>query len=770
MYLLFFVALFIQFTFKAESSIFSQLRQYQLFDKPFLRTTRDSNGRETKQIAFYAWGRSWYLILRREASFRTSNFTVRFISTNRTRSLPTKTKYAELYTGYVSESNHSFVLAHLDEHRSVLSAHIHINSDIYVIEPLADYTVYIGNNSMLMYRLRDIHVIQSSSKPMHYTSSATFWPLKTDTFDDYNRRKRSISHEGQHKFCRLTLIADYAFYTNLGNKDGPKTISHIIKLFDRLNYLFLTSKFLDNQNGEMTGYGFLLQEIVIHESWTSNAGHYNSPTDIGGKMWTATSLLKAFSRFDVKQSCLAHLLSYKRVAEGILGMSWLASPDPKKLGGICSLPFRQNSKGILYLNTGWTTYVDYNGQQLVNALAELITAHELGHSWGADHDPDTKECNPPATSHGKYLMYTYSVSGYAENNGKFSPCSLRTIGACLVNRAPLCFDDSSSVAFSNLCGNSRIDEGEECDAGRNPHDRCCSSDCLLREGARCSPWNHACCTSDCQYASNNTICAQTNKANPCLGPGQCNGLSPICPGPKLLSTGHCDEYGWCYEGQCHPFCDSLGLETCICDAVEESCFICCLFPISHPGLNQSMTCLPVILSQDEYISHYAMHKRGDSDFYNKSYSLIRYSKRAVYSVHTFSPFLSSSVLHLYSKYLSNSTYHFTRNQTKILSTSQLTTTTANQVSYNHHHHRNPRLVHIHLQDYRPCHYGYCMSGKCVESRSKRILRFWTPVHYSRQKNFGTIVWDNLTLSTIILSLILWIPLSACVAYLNRYHH
>ncbi|VDP06073.1 unnamed protein product [Schistosoma margrebowiei] len=155
---------------------------------------------------------------------------------------------------------------------------------------------------------------------------------------------------------------------------------------------------------------------------------------------------------------------------------------------------RRNNKKDLYLNTGWTTYVDYNGQQLVNALAELITAHELGHSWGADHDPDTDECNPAAISSGKYLMYTYSVSGYAENNGKFSPCSLRTIGACLVTRAPLCFEDSSA-AFSNLCGNSRVDEGEECDAGRNPHDPCCSSECYFRTGAHCSPWNHGCCTS-----------------------------------------------------------------------------------------------------------------------------------------------------------------------------------------------------------------------------------------------------------------------------------
>ncbi|OON16612.1 hypothetical protein X801_07576 [Opisthorchis viverrini] len=68
------------------------------------------------------------------------------------------------------------------------------------------------------------------------------------------------------------------------------------------------------------------------------------------------------------------------------------------------------------MNTGWTTYADYSGRRLLNAMAELITAHELGHNWGAAHDPDTEECSPPAHSRGKYLMYAHSVAGFAVNN------------------------------------------------------------------------------------------------------------------------------------------------------------------------------------------------------------------------------------------------------------------------------------------------------------------------------------------------------------------
>ena len=41
---------------------------------------------------------------------------------------------------------------------------------------------------------------------------------------------------------------------------------------------------------------------------------------------------------------------------------------------------------------------------------------EFGHNWGSQHDPDTSECAPSSFDGGKYMMYTYSVSGYEKNN------------------------------------------------------------------------------------------------------------------------------------------------------------------------------------------------------------------------------------------------------------------------------------------------------------------------------------------------------------------
>ena len=91
----------------------------------------------------------------------------------------------------------------------------------------------------------------------------------------------------------------------------------------------------------------------------------------------------------------------------------------------------------------------------------VTTAHEFGHNWGSEHDPDSSECSPSASQGGSYLMYTYSVSGYDINNKKFSPCSLRFIRKVLLAKSGRCFTEPEE----SFCGNLRVEGEEECDAG-----------------------------------------------------------------------------------------------------------------------------------------------------------------------------------------------------------------------------------------------------------------------------------------------------------------
>ncbi|CAB0019395.1 unnamed protein product [Nesidiocoris tenuis] len=70
----------------------------------------------------------------------------------------------------------------------------------------------------------------------------------------------------------------------------------------------------------------------------------------------------------------------------------------------------------LYLNSGLSSSRNHYGQRVITREADLVTAHEFGHNWGSEHDPDINECSPSASQGGSYLMYTYSVSGYDVNN------------------------------------------------------------------------------------------------------------------------------------------------------------------------------------------------------------------------------------------------------------------------------------------------------------------------------------------------------------------
>lgn len=48
--------------------------------------------------------------------------------------------------------------------------------------------------------------------------------------------------------------------------------------------------------------------------------------------------------------------------------------------------------------------------------ADLVTTHELGHNFGAEHDPDNNDCAPRDEKGGKFVMYPIAVSGDHGNN------------------------------------------------------------------------------------------------------------------------------------------------------------------------------------------------------------------------------------------------------------------------------------------------------------------------------------------------------------------
>ncbi|XP_051016720.1 disintegrin and metalloproteinase domain-containing protein 7 [Acomys russatus] len=179
----------------------------------------------------------------------------------------------------------------------------------------------------------------------------------------------------------------------------------------------------------------------------------------------------------------------------------------------------------------------------VNIIGNRM-AHQLGHSLGMQHDDFP--CTCPL---GKCVM----SSSESIPAIKFSKCSLNQYKQYLRDQSPACLLNNPLPEESSgypLCGNKKVDDGEECDCGpvqecTNP---CCDAHrCVLKPGFTCV--GGECCES-CQIKKAGTICRQAK--NECDFPEACTGHSPECPKDLFQANGFpCKKgEGYCFMGQC----------------------------------------------------------------------------------------------------------------------------------------------------------------------------------------------------------------------------
>ncbi|KAH6623015.1 Metallo-peptidase family M12-domain-containing protein [Chaetomium tenue] len=198
----------------------------------------------------------------------------------------------------------------------------------------------------------------------------------------------------------------------------------------------------------------------------------------------------------------------------------------------------------------------------------LVFAHETGHTFGAVHDCDSRtcgdgsvqrqECCPLGTStcdaDAQFIMNPSTGNGITQ----FSPCSIGNICSFL-GRTPNRFSCLSSnrgvTTFTGAqCGNGIVEHGEECDCGgaescaNNP---CCdAATCKYTTGSVCDPSSEECCTSQCGFMNNGTVCrASTGSCDP---QETCSGRSAGCPADVSAPDGQsCGDNGLqCASGRC----------------------------------------------------------------------------------------------------------------------------------------------------------------------------------------------------------------------------
>ncbi|XP_053611491.1 ADAM 17-like protease [Plodia interpunctella] len=578
-----------------------------------------------KELHFKTHGKQFRLILHPHSSVLHSNFKAYEVDGDGKEST-VHVDRDNFYTGRVFGEITSDVKLHMEN--GMITGAIHLPEDTYHIEPSWRHLPHLDDGTMITYRSSDIKFSWSDTphdhaKPRVCGYVKDGYGLDTDEeheeepeidleqqqeqLEKYKYLNQSlftengsvkaqrVKRQSDYEYtptktrCPLLLVADYRFFQEMGASNTKTTISYLISLIDRVHKIYNDTVWQDRQDMDgFKGMGFVIKKILVHSEPTRVRGgeaHYNMVRE----KWDVRNLLEVFSReYSHKDFCLAHLFTDLKFEGGILGLAYVGSPRRNSVGGICTPEYFKNGY-TLYLNSGLSSSRNHYGQRVITREADLVTAHEFGHNWGSEHDPDVAECSPAASQGGSYLMYTYSVSGYDVNNKRFSPCSLRSIRKVLQAKSGRCFSEPEE----SFCGNLRVEGGEECDAGllgTEDNDMCCDKNCKLRrgQGAVCSDKNSPCCAG-CVFAPPGLVCREAAHSA-CEGEAICNGVSADCPkAPAIADEHECAERGRCRNGSCVPYCETQGLHSCMCDIVADACKRCC-----RKSLNK--TCFPVALA------------------------------------------------------------------------------------------------------------------------------------------------------------------------------
>uniref|UniRef100_A0A8D3CQE4 ADAM metallopeptidase domain 17a n=1 Tax=Scophthalmus maximus TaxID=52904 RepID=A0A8D3CQE4_SCOMX len=519
-------------------------------------------------VSFSALHRHFKLYLTTNTELFTDNFKAVFVDKDG-REENYDVQLQNYFTGHVVGEENSRVQAHIDGDE--FSAHILTDEAEYNVEPLWRFTDTPTDGRLLVYRSEDIKNLSRivSPKVCGYVHAEDM-----DLLPQTERRDRA--HDHKKNTCPLLLVADYRFFKHMGRGQESVTLNYLIELIDRVDDIYRNTTWDD----EFKGYGVQIHQVP--PSGYAGIGwiNYNMENSPEGEkeVWDVKRLLEQFSSDlagNASTVCLAHLFTYQDFDEGTLGLAYVAPSKAQALGGLCPKPYypSHSVKKPSYLNTGLTSTKNY-GKTILTKEADLVTTHELGHNFGAEHDPDNIPYCAPSDDHGgKFVMYPIAVSGDHVNNKRFSNCSKISIGKTLRSKAPMCFKERNS----KVCGNSRVEEGEECDPGllHLNDDPCCSSGCKFKHGAQCSDRNSPCC-SDCKFQQAGVRCQEPISAT-CKGTSSCTGNSSECPPPENAEDDTvCVDNGRCHKGECNPFCEAMqSLQSCACNETDNSCKVCC---------------------------------------------------------------------------------------------------------------------------------------------------------------------------------------------------
>ncbi|KAL1443192.1 hypothetical protein MTO96_030409 [Rhipicephalus appendiculatus] len=402
--------------------------------------------------------------------------------------------------------------------------------------------------------------------------------------------------KGVQRVCNIELTVDHTFYEMVSsdvNGDASKVHADITSMV-HTHVASATEIFGSTNFNGITDISFVVQRLQINDS-SACEGSVRRTNPFCADTLDATHTLVELSKTDHDNFCVSYLWTCRDYPGGTLGLAYVAEVNGNA-GGLCekfqsdvALQLTSDYSGRVSLNTGIVTFVNKN-VRVPHRVSEVTFAHELGHNFGAQHDPPA--C-VPGGSVGNFLMFPSASHGTLPNNRRFSVCSIHDISAILAQM----FSEQStrSNCLQELrgpfCGNSIREENEECDCGYDWHEcreTCCyprehgqlnRKGCTLRPDAKCSPSNSACCSETCQFYNASWLCRHDDD---CRFEAYCDGWSGECPVSPRKRDGIFCNHGTqaCEGGECmRSVCSIYDLQECYLTGPqrtpEEMCLIAC---------------------------------------------------------------------------------------------------------------------------------------------------------------------------------------------------
>lgn len=374
---------------------------------------------------------------------------------------------------------------------------IRTETETYFVEPSSKYPLAVnkkcGSGHHIIYKRSDLINLEELVKNIRYRELEVdrskeqllpnALPLVTGSVPgNKTNRPWKIERSALHNnalYCELRAVIDHTYFRSIGGSNEIKALQEVVYAISEADHIFRMTDFDGDGLGD--NVGFILQEVTFFTSALAPGYHMRNVDEVDSNAY-----LKQLSRYDFSQYCLGVAFTFRDFGENVIGLAHKSNPDPSlSNGGLCGRAQLLEDRTFLYLNTLLVSQL-IHGQLLTRDILALTLTHELGHSFGAEHDETScvSEVDKPS---GNFLMFNLASTGKLPNNWKFSSCSMKTIASVIANRG-LCL----LVPTGAICGNQIVEEGEECDCGFpettcQKVDSCCKPPSLLfaQDGVGC---------------------------------------------------------------------------------------------------------------------------------------------------------------------------------------------------------------------------------------------------------------------------------------------